>query len=107
MVDGVDEEGEAEDVGEEDEFLGSGMVVSWGGVGNSAVMGTARTKELERIHHTCRTSLHILPTRVRNSIAAIHSFVLSLVSLAKSCRCVTSLSVRYFNLGSGHCEFMV
>lgn len=57
--------------------------------------------------HTWRTSLHICPTEVKNCIAPIHSFVLNLVSRAKSCRCVTRRSSRYLNLGSGHLEFIM
>jgi hypothetical protein len=57
--------------------------------------------------HTCRTSLLIWPTFTRKSSAAIHSVVLNLVSLAKSCRWVTSLSIKYVSLWSELCELIM
>ena len=57
--------------------------------------------------HTCLTSVHIWPTAVRKLIPAIHSFVLSRVSRAKSWRWVTSLSKTYFVRGSGSFELMM
>lgn len=39
-------------------------------------------------------------------MAVIHSLWLSRVSRAKPCMCWTSLSNRYFNLGSGHPELI-
>lgn len=83
MVDCVDEEGETEDVGEEDEFL-EGRTVST--FPREGTLGTLPT---------CLTSLEICPTFTRKFNAAIHSVVLSRVSRAKSCRCVTSLSITY------------
>ncbi|KAK4674410.1 hypothetical protein QC763_0024040 [Podospora pseudopauciseta] len=74
VVDVVEEEGEAEGVGEEDEFLCR-----------------------KQMRPTFRTSLQIFPQAIKNSSPAIHSSVLSRVSLAKSCRCVTSLDSKYVN----------
>lgn len=51
---------------------------------------------------TWRTSVQICPTDVRKWIAFIHSSLLRRVALTKSCRCVTSISKRYFDLRSGH-----
>jgi len=49
----------------------------------------------------------ICPTCTRKFRAAIHSFVLNLVSRAKSCKCVTSLSITYVNRWSEDWELMV
>jgi len=84
VVDCVDEEGEAEDVGEEDEFLEDIPLVQY--LSADGEGGGERT---------CRTSLDIWPTFTRKFNAAIHSAVLNRVSRAKSWRCVTSLSITY------------
>jgi hypothetical protein len=55
---------------------------------------------------TCLTSELICPTSVRKSRAFIHSAVLSLVSLARSCKCTTTRSRMNFNRGSGHVELI-
>lgn len=90
VVDGVDEQREADDVGEEDEFLA----------------GQCRDGCSEREGSTCRTSVQICPTWVRNWMPAIHSSKLRRVSRAKSCRCETRRSMTYFSRGSLHCELM-
>lgn len=51
---------------------------------------------------TCRTSVQIWPVCVKNWIPCIHSSVLNLVSLAKSCKCLTSLSKTYLLRASLH-----
>jgi hypothetical protein len=56
---------------------------------------------------TCRTSLDICPTLTRKLSAAIHSFVLSRVSRAKSWRCVTSRSITYVRRASLPWEFII
>lgn len=55
---------------------------------------------------TCLTSVQIFPTSVRNLSPTIHSALLSLVSRANLCRCVTSRSSTYFRRGFSHCELM-
>lgn len=55
---------------------------------------------------TCLTSELICPTSVKKSRAFIHSAVLSLVSLASSCKCTTTRSRMNFNRGSGHVELI-
>jgi hypothetical protein len=62
---------------------------------------------IEGGEHTCLTSLLICPTFTRKLRAAIHSFVLNLVSRAKSCKCVTSRSITYVSRGSDDWELMV
>ena len=92
MVDCVDEEGKAENIGEEDEFLGANI--------SMAQLASERHLNMEKLERsqrerkrTCLTSLLICPTFTRKLRAAIHSFVLNRVSRAKSCRCVTSRSI--------------
>jgi hypothetical protein len=94
VVDCVDEEGEAENVGEEDEFLGG------------KYQHTSR-KYLEWSSLTCRTSLLICPTLTRKFNAAIHSVVLNLVSRAKSWRWDTSRSITYVTRSSFPWEFIM
>lgn len=55
---------------------------------------------------TWRTSVLICPHPTRKFSAVIHSSVLRRVSRAKSCRCVTSRSIRYRSRGSSHCELI-
>ena len=85
MVYRVDEEGEAEDIGEEDEFLGG----KYQHITHHISKGIRSTGGLL----TCRTSLLICPTLTRKFNAAIHSVVLNLVSRAKSWRWDTSRSI--------------
>lgn len=92
VVDAIDEEGEADDVGEENEFLSDDQFL---------LSNLGRVVE-----PTCRTSVHIWPTLVKNWMPVIHSSWLSRVSRAKSCTCWTSLSRIYFSLGSGHCPLI-
>lgn len=87
VVDVVDEEREAEDVGEEDEFLrcrdgrlGTAEMGSGGGGGGGV--------------HTLRTSFEMCPHAMRKPMPAIHSSVLRRVSRAKSWRCVTRRAMR-------------
>lgn len=55
---------------------------------------------------TCRTSVQIWPTSVRNRSPVIHSWKLSLVSRAKSCKCDTSRSRTYFMRSSLQSELI-
>jgi hypothetical protein len=96
VVDCVDEEGEAEDIGEEDEFLG----------GKYQQITSPKYVE-ESDQHTCRTSLLICPTLTRKFNAAIHSVVLNLVSRAKSWRWDTSRSITYVRRSSFPWEFIM
>ena len=92
MIDTVHEKGEARNVGEQNEFLQTSQV---------------RMPQPDGGERTCLTSLQICPTDVKNKMADIHSLWLRRVSRAKSWTWETSLSMRYFNLGSGHCEFIL
>ena len=93
VVDGVDEEREAEDVGEEDELLRIRQL-------ESCVSGSAG------LPRTCRTSVQIWPTDVRKRRPVIHSSWLRRVSRAKSWRCWTMRSSIYFKRGFGHFELI-
>lgn len=70
MVYAVDQERKTKDIGKEDEllyFVSFYLAVYFHG---------------DIANHTCRTSVHIWPTEVKNWIAVIHSLWLSLVSRA-------------------------
>lgn len=102
MIDAVDEEGEAYDVGEENELLEVRLATRL----SNECYTRSFAPRVDEGTHTCRTSVHVCPTCVRNCIPAIHSSKLSRVSRAKSCRCETSRSITYFSRGSAHCEFI-
>jgi hypothetical protein len=95
VVNRVHEEGEADNVGEEDEFLRS--FVSSPRISSGVRSGLRRT---------CRTSVHVWPTWVRNCMPAIHSSKLRRVSRAKSWTWETRRSIMYLRRGSEHCELM-
>lgn len=100
MVNGVDEEGEAHDIGKEDEFLSCGLADF------EHLMEACQCSGRVGERLTCRTSVHICPTCVRNCMPAIHSSKLNRVSRAKSWRWDTRRSITYFRRGSEHCELM-
>jgi hypothetical protein len=89
--------------------VGFFLLLFWirAGIGGLGLGRFEREREGREGRLTCRTSLLICPTLTRKFKAAIHSFVLSLVSRAKSCRCVTSLSMTYFSRSLGPWEFML
>ena len=89
MVYGVDKKGKSKDIGEKNELL-------YTLVSMQSIIGRG-----EGCLCTCRNSSHFWPTAVKNRRPSIHSLLLSLVSLAKSCKWVTSLSARYLALRSG------
>lgn len=84
VVDVVDEERQAKDVGEEDEFLRCRG--GWSVTAEAALGG--------RGDHTLRTSFEMCPHAMRKPMAAIHSSVLRRVSRAKSWRWVTRRAIR-------------
>ena len=96
VVDRVDEQGQAHDVGEEDELLRA-----------VALDAEKMLLLLGRRKLTWRTSVHICPVAVKKSMPAFHSLVLSRVSRAKSWRCVTRRSMMYFMRGLGLFEFEI
>lgn len=99
MVDAVDQQGQTKDIGEENKFL----------------VGAVNTGDSDSLEHddalsngapTCRTSVQVCPVAVKKRSPAIHSCVLSRVSLAKSWRWCTKRSRMYLKRSFGFAELI-